>query len=360
MPRFLEPFEEPARRPNPGRHGPERSGTKARQIRPTPPTRLAAGPARPPIIQIIRDLLDAHREPVRSADSVGPDERPRHPDLPEAGASRRPPDARSRSETGHVPITGRARVRDGVPLDGRRVIITGASRGIGAECAIACAAAGAAAVVLIARSEPRLTKVAQQIRAAGGHAVVHPCDVTDTAALRSAIAACSPADVLVNCAGGNQPEPLLDVTPETFERLWRLNVQSVYFASQAAAQHMIAQGRPGVIVNVSSQMGHVGAPRRSVYCATKHAVEGLTQALGAELGPHDIRVVSVAPTFVHTEMTAAQLDDPTVGPELRSKIPLGRFATTEQVASTVVYAASDAAGSLTGTSIVIDGGWTAQ
>ena len=246
------------------------------------------------------------------------------------------------------------------PLAHRHIIVTGASRGIGAACAIACATAGAATVALIARSETRLAEVAARVRAAGGRAVVHPCDVTDTGALRRAIHALPSADVLVSCAGTNQPELLDDVTPETFERLWRLNVQSVYFASQTAARQMIARRRPGVIITVSSQMGHVGAARRSVYCATKHAVEGRTKALADELGPHNIRVLSVAPTFVRTEMTASQLDDPAVGPALLAQIPLRRFATTEQVAATVVYAASDAAGSLTGTSLVIDGGWTAK
>jgi NAD(P)-dependent dehydrogenase (short-subunit alcohol dehydrogenase family) len=123
---------------------------------------------------------------------------------------------------------------------------------------------------------------------------------------------------------------------------------------------MIDGRRPGVIINVSSQMGHVGAPLRTVYCATKHALEGLTKALAVELAPHDIRVVSVAPTFVRTEMTAAQLDDPAIASALLAQIPLGRFATVEQVASAVVYAASDAAGALTGASLVIDGGWTAK
>jgi NAD(P)-dependent dehydrogenase (short-subunit alcohol dehydrogenase family) len=245
-------------------------------------------------------------------------------------------------------------------LAGKRVIITGASRGIGAACALACAHAGAESEALIARSEPRLREVADRVGAAGGHALVNVCDVTDTEALQRTIRQLSPVDVLVNCAGGNQPEPALDVAPDTFERLWRLNVQSTFFASQAADRSMIDGGLPGGIINVSSQMGHVGAPLRTVYCTSKHAIEGLTKALAVELAADNIRVVSIAPTFVRTEMTAAQLDDPAIGPALLAQIPLGRFATAQQVASAVVYAASDAAGALTGTSIVIDGGWTAK
>jgi NAD(P)-dependent dehydrogenase (short-subunit alcohol dehydrogenase family) len=245
-------------------------------------------------------------------------------------------------------------------LAGKRVIITGASRGIGAACALACAHAGAEWEALIARSESRLREVADRVGTAGGYALVQVCDVTDTEALQRTIRGLGPVDVLVNCAGGNQPEPALDVAPDTFERLWRLNVQSAFFASQAAVRSMIDRGRPGVIINVSSQMGHVGAPLRTVYCATKHALEGLTKALAVELAPRDIRFVSVAPTFVRTEMTAAQLDDPGIGPALLEQIPLRRFATVEQVASAVVYAASDAAGALTGTSLLIDGGWTAK
>jgi NAD(P)-dependent dehydrogenase (short-subunit alcohol dehydrogenase family) len=246
------------------------------------------------------------------------------------------------------------------PLAGRQIIITGASRGIGAACAVACAHAGARWEALIARSEPRLRQVAQRVNVAGSHALVQVLDITDTVALQRTIENFGSADVLVNCAGVNQPEPMLDVAPDTFERLWRLNVQSTFFASQAAARCMIDRKQPGVIINVSSQMGHVGAPLRSVYCTTKHALEGLTKALAVELAPHDIRVVSIAPTFVRTEMTAAQLDDPTIGGALLEQIPLGRFATVEHVAAAIVYAASDAAGALTGTSLVIDGGWTAK
>lgn len=316
--------------------------------------------ATPPLVGVIHRAFAAHDE-TAGIEAALHRECPEGHSLPEDAA----PPGRPAALRPREPRRSACHIREacdasGAALAGKAVIVTGASRGIGAACAIGCAAAGAASVVLIARSGPRLAQTAHSVRAHGAQPVVSPCDVTDTKALKKAITRFGCADILVNCAGGNQPEPLADVTQETFDRLWRLNVQSVYFASQAAAQTMMEAGRPGAIITVSSQMGHVGAPRRSVYCLTKHAVEGLTKALAVELAPHGIRVVSVAPTFVRTEMTAAELDDPELGPALLAQIPLGRFATPEQVAAAVVYAASDAAGSLTGASLPIDGGWTAK
>jgi NAD(P)-dependent dehydrogenase (short-subunit alcohol dehydrogenase family) len=236
-------------------------------------------------------------------------------------------------------------------LSGKRVAITGASGGIGAACATACASAGAAHVALIARTEPRLRTVASRVRQAGAGASIHALDVTDTPA---------PLDVLINSAGANQPEPLLDVSPDTFERLWRLNVQATYFGCQAAARSMREHRRPGVIVNVSSQMGHVGAPLRSVYCTTKHAVEGMTRAIAVELAQWGIRVVAIAPTFIRTAMTTRQLDDPQIGPALLAQIPLGQFGEPEDVADAAVFLASPSARMVTGESLKVDGGWTAK
>lgn len=246
------------------------------------------------------------------------------------------------------------------PLVGKRVVVTGASRGIGAACAVGCAGAGAGHVALLARSATRLRDVAGWVRQAGASVSVHPVDVTDTEALVEAVTSLGPLDVLINCAGTNRPEPLLDVQPATFEAILRLNVGAAFFATQAAARTMIAHERAGVIINISSQMGHVGAPLRSVYCTSKHALEGMTKASALELAEHGIRVVSIAPTFVRTEMTASQLDDPEVGGALLAQIPLGRFVTVQEVAAAVVYAASPAAASLTGCSVRLDGGWTAR
>ena len=245
-------------------------------------------------------------------------------------------------------------------LAGKRVAITGASGGIGAACAIACAAAGAESVALIARTEPRLRAVAAGVERAGADASLHACDVTDTPALVATLDALGPLDVLVNCAGANQPEQLLDVQPDTFERLWRLNVQAAFFASQAAARAMVEHRRSGVIVNISSQMGHVGAALRSVYCTTKHAVEGMTKAMAVELAAWDIRVVSIAPTFTRTGMTEQQLRDPGTHRRLLAQIPLGRFGEAEDTAAAVVFVSSPGARMLTGSSLIIDGGWTAK
>ncbi len=204
-------------------------------------------------------------------------------------------------------------------LDGKTVVVTGASRGIGAASAVACAQAGAEAVVLLGRSRDDLAAVARRVERCGARAPVASCDLTSLAAIREAFAAVARVDVLVNCAGVNRPEPFADVREETFDRLFALNVRGAFFATQAAVGIMRAGGAGGTIIMMSSQMGHVGAALRSVYCATKHAMEGLTRALAVELAPEGIRVVSVAPTFVRTAMTAPQLDDPALGAELRAR-----------------------------------------
>lgn len=250
------------------------------------------------------------------------------------------------------------RPRGTAELAGKAVVITGASRGIGAACAIACAEAGARLVTLLGRSREALSRVAGQVQKSGADAAIVACDVTSTSSLEQAFSTVDRVDVLIISAGGNQPEPFLDVTRETFDGLFSLNVRAAFFAAQAATRKMIESGAGGTIVMISSQMGHVGAANRTVYCATKHAVEGLTKALAVELAGAGIRAVSVAPTFIRTDMTAAWLDDHEVGPALLSEIPRGRFGTVEEVASAVVFAA--AADLMTGSSLIVDGGWTAK
>jgi NAD(P)-dependent dehydrogenase (short-subunit alcohol dehydrogenase family) len=242
-------------------------------------------------------------------------------------------------------------------LAGRSVTVLGASRGIGAAIAGACAEAGCARLDLVGRDEAALHEVAARVEVP---ADVRPCDVTDVAALRALVDALPALDVLVVNAGTNRPEPFADVTEATFDTIMSLNVRAAFFAAQAAAARMRRDGARGAIVFLSSQMGHVGAPNRSVYCASKHAIEGLVKALGVELAPHGIRAVSVAPTFVRTDMTAAQLDDPAVGEALLAQLPLGRWGTPEEVGAAVAWAASDAAALMTGTSLRLDGGWTAK
>ena len=239
-----------------------------------------------------------------------------------------------------------------------RALITGAGRGIGRACALALAERGHD-VTLLARTGAELERVAAEVRSHGRRPEIVVGDVTLPETLRTAFER-GPVDLLVNSAGANHPEQFIEVPLERFDELMRLNVRATFVACQMAAKAWIEDGRRGVIVNLSSQMGHVGAVERSVYCASKHAVEGLTKALAVELGPSGIRVTSVAPTFVETPMTAASLGDPEKHQEIVSQIPLGFVGTAEDVAEAVVFAASKQARLLHGASLVIDGGWTAK
>jgi NAD(P)-dependent dehydrogenase (short-subunit alcohol dehydrogenase family) len=222
---------------------------------------------------------------------------------------------------------------------------------------MALAEAGAE-VWLAARTRDDLDSLAAQI-GRSAHPVV--CDVTDSTQLRKAIAALPALDVFVNNAGTNIPEPFVEVSDDHLDSLLNLNVRAAFIAAQAAAKKMIEGKRRGAIINMSSQMGHVGAVNRSVYCLTKHALEGLTKAMALELAPHGIRVVSVAPTFIETpmyqKMKAAR---PDFAQWVEERIPLGATGKPEDVAAAVVFAASPAAALVTGTSLVVDGGWTAQ
>jgi NAD(P)-dependent dehydrogenase (short-subunit alcohol dehydrogenase family) len=237
-------------------------------------------------------------------------------------------------------------------------LVAGAGRGIGRACALALAAAGAD-IVAVSRSQGELDDLAAELRALGRRADPVACDVTDSALLREQIARLRQLDVLVMSAGANVPEPLLEVSDGHLDALLDLNVRATFVVLQAAARSMVAAGG-GSIVLLSSQMGHVGAARRSVYCMTKHAVEGLTKAAAVELAPHRVRVNAVAPTFVDTPMTAPFLADPAFRAEVEGLIPLGRVGRVEDVTGAVVYLASDAAALVTGTSLLVDGGWTAQ
>jgi NAD(P)-dependent dehydrogenase (short-subunit alcohol dehydrogenase family) len=251
-------------------------------------------------------------------------------------------------------------VSDPRPAAPGSVFVAGASRGIGAAIAVAFARAGARRVVIGGRTETDLMRVAELVRAHGAEVDIAVCDLTDSGQRAAAVERAGDLDVLVYSAGTNRPQPFVDVDDRTYDLLFDLNLRSGFFLAQAVVRQMLAGGRNGCIAFVSSQMGHVGAARRTVYCASKHALEGLVKAMAVELAPAGIRVVSVAPTFVRTEMTASQLDDPRVGAELLGQIPVGRYATVEEVAEAVVFAASPSAGMLTGTSIVLDGGWTAR
>ena len=239
------------------------------------------------------------------------------------------------------------------------VLVTGAGRGIGLAFAAALGDAGAD-VTLLSRTSAEIDAAAKAIRDAGGSATTMVLDITDIDAARSAILDAGPFDILVNNAGTNRPKVLSEMTAEDYDAVMALNVRAAYFAAQAAADGLIAAKRPGAIINVSSQMGHVGAVNRTVYCASKHAVEGMTKAMAIELAPHGIRVNSIGPTFIETPLAKPYLENLEFKAEVLSKIKLGRIGQVEDLMGAVVFLASDAAALITGTALLIDGGWTAE
>ncbi len=244
-------------------------------------------------------------------------------------------------------------------LDGRRALATGAGRGIGLAASAALAEAGAE-VTLAARTGSEIEAAAAAIRAAGGQAGALTLDAADTAAAREAILGAGPFDILVNNAGTNRPKSLAETTLADYDAVMDVNVRGAYFVAQAVADGLVAAGRRGAIVNVSSQMGHVGGANRTVYCASKFAVEGFTKAMAIELAPHGIRVNAICPTFIVTSMTEPFLEDAAFTEAVLSKIKLGRLGQVEDVMGAIVFLASDAAGLITGASLLIDGGWTAD
>lgn len=236
-------------------------------------------------------------------------------------------------------------------------VVTGAGRGIGRGTALALADRGWE-LLCISRTEGEVAAVAAEIEAAGGRARPDVVDVTDREAL--ARLDLDGIGLLVNCAGGNIPEPFVEVGDVNYDHLMAVNVKATFMVSQLAALAMKRQGTGGVIVNVSSQMGRVGAAGRSVYCTAKHAVEGLTKAMAIELAPDRIRVNAVAPTFIETPMTAPFLADPDFRTQVLERIPLGRLGEVSDVTGAICFLASDQARMITGTSLLVDGGWTAQ
>ena len=240
-------------------------------------------------------------------------------------------------------------------LDGKLALVTGAGRGIGRAVALALAGAGAE-LLLNSRSPSELDAAAGEIAAQGGRAQTLPFDVTDSEAARGAIAGLPRLDTLVNNAGMNRPQPFLEVDEATLDGMIALNVKAAFVVAQAAARHMVKAGA-GVIVNMSSQMGHVGSERdRTAYVMTKHAVEGLTKAMAAELAPKGVRVVSIAPTFITTPLTAPFFENAEFKKWVEDRIPLGRIGTVEEVANAVLFLASPAASLLTGSALLADGG----
>lgn len=242
---------------------------------------------------------------------------------------------------------------DAFCLKGKTAIVTGGSKGLGAAISLTLAEAGAH-VIAVARDPESLAALATQQPNIESWAA----DVLEPA-FAEALSERN-VDILVNNAGTNTPLPMVDVPVNVLDHMLNLNVRSAYLVAQAAVRSMLRHGNGGAIVNITSQMGHVGSPRRTVYCMTKHALEGLTKAMAVELAPHNIRVNSVAPTFIETPMTKPMLDEPQFRSFVDSMIPLGRIGQPEDVAAAVLYLVSPAANMVTGTSLLVDGGWTAQ
>lgn len=244
-------------------------------------------------------------------------------------------------------------------LGGKRALITGAGRGIGRGVAEALASAGAA-VTLCARTSSEITEAAGAIVATGGSADTLALDVTDTRAFARAIDASGPYDIFVNNAGTNRPALVQDVTEEDFDLIIGLNVRAAVFAAQAVSRGMVEAGRGGSIINMSSQMGHIGGAKRSIYCASKWAIEGFSKSLAIELGPHGIRVNTICPTFIETPLTRPYFTDVAFRQEVLGKIKLGRLGQVQDVVGAAVFLASDASALTTGSALMVDGGWTAE
>jgi NAD(P)-dependent dehydrogenase (short-subunit alcohol dehydrogenase family) len=251
-------------------------------------------------------------------------------------------------------------------LDGKRAVVSGASKGLGLAAAAALVQAGAE-VTLIARTEADLTVVANDLRQSTPSAQVNQIvlDVTDSKAVDRFFSSAAPFSVLVNNAGTNRPKLLSQTTDADIDAIIDLNVKAAIYVARAAARRM-QQGRAaGIfktasIINISSQMGHVGAAQRTIYCASKHALEGFTKALAWELGPDQIRVNTLCPTFIETPLTAPMLAVPEFRDMVLSKIALNRLGSLEDMMGPIVFLASDASALMTGSALMLDGGWVAS
>jgi len=232
--------------------------------------------------------------------------------------------------------------------------VTGAGRGIGLALAAALAEAGAQ-VTLVARTASEIEPAAEAMR--GEWAVLDVSDLDTVAAFFDA----SPAfDILVNNAGTNRPKPMLDVSVEDYDAVLDLNLKSAFFVAQGCVRRMLAENVRGSLIHIGSQMGHVGGPNRSLYCASKWALEGMSKAFALDLAPHGIRSNTIAPTFIETPLTRPFFEDAAFKAAVLTKIKLGRIGTVEDLMGAALFLASDASALVTGTSIIVDGGWTAD
>ncbi|CAN1555152.1 FabG Dehydrogenases with different specificities (related to short-chain alcohol dehydrogenases) [Burkholderiaceae bacterium] len=243
-------------------------------------------------------------------------------------------------------------------LDGKTALVTGAGRGIGLAAAHALAQAGAH-VTLVARNAHDIEAASGEICKSGGRAVSRTLDVTDSQAVKVFVEQHGPFNILVNNAGTNRPSLITDMEDADYDAVMDLNVKATMFVTREVARGLIAAGKPGSIITISSQMGHVGGPKRVLYCATKHAVEGMTKSLAWELGPHKIRANTLCPTFIETAMTEQMFSDMDFRRYVESRIALGRIGKLEDIMGGVVFLASEAAAMVTGSALMVDGGWTA-
>ena len=248
-------------------------------------------------------------------------------------------------------------------LKNKTAVVTGAGKGLGRACAIALAEAGAN-LVIISRTQKDLNEVSKKIKKLRVKCKSYVCDITNYNEIKGIIDKQAKIDILVNNAGNNIPEHFTKVKTKNMEYLVKINTVATFNLAQLCALKMIkSRNRKkigGAIVNMSSQMGHVGGPIRSVYNMNKWGLEGLTKGMSLDLAKYNIRVNTVCPTFVVTPMTKKFLKNQKFKKETLNNIPLGRFAELSEIASSVVFLASDAASMITGTSLLVDGGWTAK
>jgi NAD(P)-dependent dehydrogenase (short-subunit alcohol dehydrogenase family) len=250
-----------------------------------------------------------------------------------------------------------------INLRNRTALVTGAGKGLGKACAIALAEAGAK-VIIISRTLSDLNKVEKIIKKTKGSCLKFECDVTDLNKFKSILKKIKRLDILVNNAGTNRPEHFTKVKKENMEYLVDLNMKAAFNVAQLCTKKMVElknrKKAGGSIINMSSQLGRVGAPIRSVYNMTKFGIEGLTRGMAFELGKYNIRVNSVCPTFVETPMVKAFFKNKKFKQQMLDNIPLGRAAQENDVSTAVAFLAADSSNSITGTSLMVDGGWTAK
>ena len=244
-------------------------------------------------------------------------------------------------------------------LDGKNALVTGAGRGIGMGASIALAEAGAN-VTLVSRTENDLKNLSNYLNNKGYKTSFVPMDVNNELDVKNLIEDSDPFDILVNNAGTNRPAKLVDTKIEDFDYVMSLNVRSVVSLTKVIVDKMIKNEVKGSIINVSSQMGHVGGPNRTTYCSSKFAIEGFTKSLAIELAPNDIRVNTICPTFIQTPMTEPFLKDEEFRKNTIGMIPLGRLGEIRDLMGPFVFLASEASSLMTGSSLLVDGGWTSR